>query len=139
MKRISASIAVLTALAGTGPALADSYGAITYSPSTGALGWPNANDNRGDAETVARRNCDSSADDCRIAIWFRNGCSAVAVGHRGGVRRSAAVDVRPEPAVSSAGNVPAASDPERARASQSRHAARTDNLRLSPVRTGKRE
>ena len=84
MKRISASIAVLTALAGTGPALADSYGAITYSPSTGALGWSNANDNRGDAETVARRNCDSSADDCRIAIWFRNGCSAVAVGHRGG-------------------------------------------------------
>jgi len=84
MKRISASIAVLTALAGTGPALADSYGAIAYSPSTGTLGWSNANDNRGDAESVARRNCDSSADDCRIAIWFRNGCSAVAVGHRGG-------------------------------------------------------
>ncbi|MBB4504833.1 DUF4189 domain-containing protein [Rhizobium johnstonii] len=49
-----------------------------------AIGWSHAYDNRGDAETVARRNCDSSANDCRIAIWFRNGCGAVAVGHRGG-------------------------------------------------------
>ncbi|MDV4161027.1 DUF4189 domain-containing protein [Rhizobium leguminosarum] len=84
MKRISASLAILTVLAGAGPALADSYGAIAYSPSTGALGWSYAHANRGDAEIVARRNCDSSANDCRIAIWFRNACGAVAVGHRGG-------------------------------------------------------
>ncbi|WP_027683844.1 DUF4189 domain-containing protein [Rhizobium leguminosarum] len=82
MKRISASLAIVTVLAGAGPALADSCGAIAYSPSTGALGWSYAHDNRGDA--VARRNCDSSANDCRIAIWFRNACGAVAVGHCGG-------------------------------------------------------
>ena len=82
MKRILASLAVLTLLAG--PALADSYGAIAYSPSTGAAGWSYAYNSRGDAETAARRNCDSSANDCRIAIWFRNGCGAVAVGNRGG-------------------------------------------------------
>ncbi|WP_348640323.1 DUF4189 domain-containing protein [Rhizobium sp. MHM7A] len=35
-------------------------------------------------QTVARRNRDDSANDCRIAIWFRNGCAAVAVGYRGG-------------------------------------------------------
>ncbi|MGR9275675.1 DUF4189 domain-containing protein [Rhizobium leguminosarum] len=72
MKRISASLAILTVLAGAGPALADSYGAIAYSPSIGALGWSYTHDNRG------------SANDCRIAIWFRNACGAVAVGHRGG-------------------------------------------------------
>ncbi|MCH4545831.1 DUF4189 domain-containing protein [Rhizobium changzhiense] len=82
MKRVLASFAVLTSLAGA--ALADTYGAIAYSPSTRAIGWSYAYDNRGDAETVARRNCDSSANDCRIAIWFRNGCGAVAVGHRSG-------------------------------------------------------
>ncbi|MGO7212492.1 DUF4189 domain-containing protein [Rhizobium ruizarguesonis] len=82
MKRISASLAIVTVLAG--PAFADSYGAIAYSPSIGALGWSYAHDNRRDAEIVARRNCDSSANDCRIAIWFRNGCGAVAVGRRGG-------------------------------------------------------
>ena len=84
MKRILASLAVLTLLAGAGPALADTYGAIAYSPSSGATGWSYAYNSRGDAETVARRNCDDSANDCRIAIWFRNGCGAVAVGYRGG-------------------------------------------------------
>jgi len=84
MKRILASLAVLALLAGAGPALADSYGAIAYSPSTGATGWSYAYNSRGDAETVARRNCDSSANDCRVAIWFRDACGAVAVGNRGG-------------------------------------------------------
>ncbi|MGO7888597.1 DUF4189 domain-containing protein, partial [Rhizobium ruizarguesonis] len=64
MQRVLASLAVLTSLAGS--ALADTYGAIAYSPATSAIGWSDAYDNRGDAETAARRNCDSSANDFRI-------------------------------------------------------------------------
>ncbi|WP_237358354.1 MULTISPECIES: DUF4189 domain-containing protein [unclassified Rhizobium] len=71
-------------LADAGPALADTYGAVAYSPSSGTTGWPHAYGNRGAAETVARRNCDDSANDCRITIWFRNGCGVAAVGYRGG-------------------------------------------------------
>ena len=63
-------------------ALADSFGAIAYSPDTGANGWSHDYPSRRGAERAAQDNCD--ADDCRIAIWFKNACGAVAVGSNGG-------------------------------------------------------
>ena len=84
MKRALAFLAVLTIFASAGTASADSFGAIAYSPTTGAAGWSHDYNNRSDAENVARGGCDNRADDCRVAIWFKNGCGAVAVGNNGG-------------------------------------------------------
>jgi serine/threonine-protein kinase len=53
------------------------------SPETGATGWSFSYGNRRDAERKAQRSCNENADDCRVAIWFKNGCGAVAVGDDG--------------------------------------------------------
>ncbi|WP_117192593.1 DUF4189 domain-containing protein [Rhizobium terrae] len=67
-----------------GGALADSFGAISYSPSTGATGWSYDHGSRRSAERTAQDGCFQNANDCRIAIWFKNGCGAVARGDGGG-------------------------------------------------------
>lgn len=84
MKRaILASIAFFTLATTAMPSMAaDSFGAIAYSPATGALGWSYEHNTRRSAESTAYGNC--NAGDCRIAIWFKNGCGAVAVGNGGG-------------------------------------------------------
>jgi serine/threonine-protein kinase len=78
-----------------GSALADSFGAIAYSPSTGATGWSYDHGSRRDAERTARNNCDQSANDCRTAIWFKNGCGALAVGQGGGWGADWGADIDP--------------------------------------------
>ncbi len=68
----------------TGQAAAqDFYGAIAYSPSTGAHGWSFDYRSRNEAENVAKSNCGKHATDCIVPIWFRNACGALAVGSNG--------------------------------------------------------
>jgi serine/threonine-protein kinase len=75
---------VLLAAAGSGSAAAQSnYGAIAYSPSTGAHGWSYDYASRAAAENVALANCRRHAGDCVVPIWFRNACGALAVGTNG--------------------------------------------------------
>lgn len=62
---------------------ADSFGAISLSPETGATGWSHDYNSRREAERVAQSHCFGNADDCRVAIWFKNGCGAVARGPDG--------------------------------------------------------
>ena len=76
---------LLAALAFVGlspPALADSYGAIAYSPSTGANG---ASWSYGDVSTalIAAYGACGQAD-CATIVYVDNGCAALAVGSNGG-------------------------------------------------------
>lgn len=63
-------------------AQADEWGAIAFSPNSGATGYSYNYDTRRIAEGWAMSYCD--ARDCRIVINFRNACGAVAVGRNGG-------------------------------------------------------
>ena len=65
------------------PASAQNYGAIAYSPRTGASGYSYDFGNRARAERAAMRQCRLRGRGCRIAVWFRDGCGAVASGPRG--------------------------------------------------------
>lgn len=60
-------------------ALADNFGAIAYSPQTGASAWSYDFSSRRAAEQNALQRCRSSASDCQIVVWFFNNCGAVAV------------------------------------------------------------
>jgi uncharacterized caspase-like protein len=62
---------------------ADRFGAIAYSPSTGAQGWSYDYGSRELAEQVALANCARYARDCGVPIWFQNACGALAVGPSG--------------------------------------------------------
>ncbi|WP_377289562.1 DUF4189 domain-containing protein [Rhizobium sp. SG2393] len=75
---------VLASLVSAHGALADSFGAISYSPDTGATGWSYSWSSRRQAEREAQQNCYENAGDCRVAIWFKNACGAVAAGDDGG-------------------------------------------------------
>lgn len=78
-------ICLVTLLAAALPsaAIADSYGAIAYSPRSGSAGWSHSFDTRRGAERQAMNGCTRYARDCRVAIWFVNACGAVAVGPDG--------------------------------------------------------
>ena len=65
------------------PAEANNYGAIAYSPSTGASGRSWDYRSRAAAENAALNNWEQHAGDCQV-LWFRNACGAVAVGNGGG-------------------------------------------------------
>ncbi len=58
----------------------DYYGAIAYSPRSAAYGVTYNISTRSNAERRAIRECASrtNARDCRVLIWFRNACGAVA-------------------------------------------------------------
>mgnify|MGYP000989607887 CR=1 FL=1 len=81
---IGAVVGLLVLTAGPGLAHANNYGAIAFSPSTGAHGWANDFSSRAGAERAAMNNCLRHAGDCRIATWFRNACGALAVGSGNG-------------------------------------------------------
>ena len=66
-----------------GAAMADNYGAIAYSPSSGGYGYSYDHLSRRDAENRAMAECRARARGCRIAIWFRNSCGSVARGTNG--------------------------------------------------------
>lgn len=65
-------------------ALANNFGAIAFSPGSGALGWSFDYRSRASAENVALSSCFKHAGDCRIATWFTNACGAIAVGNGNG-------------------------------------------------------
>ncbi len=69
--------------ASAGVALAD-YGAIAFSPGTGAHGYSYGAGSRGQAERVAMSNCRGYASDCRVLVYFQNACAALAVGSGNG-------------------------------------------------------
>jgi hypothetical protein len=64
-----------------GAAFAEEWGAIAYSPRTGADGYSHNYDSKSQAQNAAMSDCNPS--DCRIAVNFYNACGALAVG-RGG-------------------------------------------------------
>jgi hypothetical protein len=57
------------------------YGAIAYSPSTGAFGYSDRYANRASAQTRALSECGKA--DCVVASWFYNNCGAVAMNGNG--------------------------------------------------------
>jgi serine/threonine-protein kinase len=82
MFRITTAFAALMLLCAG--AEAASYGAIAFSPDTGAAGYSTRRQSRGNAQEWALYYCGQHANDCRIAINFRNACGAVARGRNGG-------------------------------------------------------
>lgn len=79
---------LITALAATAMlctgAVAGSYGAIAYSPDTGAVGYATKANSRGQAQSQAMGYCDEYAYDCRVVVNFVRACGAVAQGENGG-------------------------------------------------------
>ena len=61
----------------------DYYGAIAYSPRTGAHGWALNHPSRNAAEKVALSNCSKHAADCKTQVWFKNACGTLATGQGG--------------------------------------------------------
>ena len=62
-----------------GPAAAaDYFGAIAYSPKTGADGWAKDHPSREAAERAALEACRKHAHDCRPVFYFWNTCAALA-------------------------------------------------------------
>ncbi len=57
------------------------FGAIAYSPSTGAYGYAYNGVTRWQAESAAVSYC--GVFDCRSAVWVNNGCASLAVGFTG--------------------------------------------------------
>ncbi len=59
----------------------EKFGAIAYSSSTGKTGNSWNHNNLTAAQNAALASCDQ--DDCKVAIWFKNACGALAVGNNG--------------------------------------------------------
>lgn len=57
----------------------DYFGAIAYSPRTGADGWARDHPSRAAAERAALAGCREHAKDCRKVVWFKNACGALAI------------------------------------------------------------
>ena len=71
-------------LLGAQPASAgDTYGAIAVDPNNGAFGYSTGASDQLEAEGIALANCIAEGDNCEIAIWFKNGCGAVAAANNG--------------------------------------------------------
>jgi serine/threonine-protein kinase len=56
------------------------FGAIAFSPATGATGYTYDMPTREVAEERALQQCGAR---CRTVLWFRNACGALAVGNNG--------------------------------------------------------
>jgi serine/threonine-protein kinase len=82
MRRFSVVVAAMLVLCAG--AEAASFGAIAFSPDTGAAGYSTGRASRANAQEWAMYYCDQHAYDCRIAVNFRNACGAVARGRDGG-------------------------------------------------------
>jgi hypothetical protein len=61
------------------------YGALAYSPSTGAVGYSSKYGTQGEAEGAAIRFCRQygGTDDCKIEVWFNKACGALAANGKG--------------------------------------------------------
>lgn len=82
-KRAVAAALALAGLLGLSDAAYAAYGAIAYSPSSGAYGYSYAYGSRGQAERAALKSCRANGSGCQNAIWFQNACGAVAKGPNG--------------------------------------------------------
>jgi serine/threonine-protein kinase len=83
MKMKIAAVGLLAVLLGT-TAIArddDRYGAIAYSRRTGHYGYSNRADSQRSAERRALESCEGR--DCKIQVWFRNSCGALATSENG--------------------------------------------------------
>ncbi|MGJ8570986.1 MAG: DUF4189 domain-containing protein [Hoeflea sp.] len=67
----------------TSAATATNYGAIAYSPSTGAHAYSYDYPTRRGAESRAMSECASRGRGCKTVIWFKNACAALATGSNG--------------------------------------------------------
>lgn len=76
-------VAALLMFQPSGAHAQNNFGAIAYSPSSGAIGWAYDYSSRGAAERAARRACSRRGRGCRGAVWFRNACGALATGPNG--------------------------------------------------------
>jgi uncharacterized protein DUF4189 len=61
-----------------GEEASETYGAIAFSPATGAWGDAFGHGSRGEAERRALGECSRRARDCTVAVWFKDRCGAVA-------------------------------------------------------------
>jgi Domain of unknown function (DUF4189) len=59
--------------------LQEYFGAIAYSPTSGAHGWAKDHPSRDAAERASLAECRKRAKDCRNVLWFKNGCGALAI------------------------------------------------------------
>lgn len=80
----AATIAAGLLIATSGMAEAANYGAIAYSPSTGARAYSLDYSTRAGAETRALNECRARGRGCKIVMWFKNACGALAAGNGGG-------------------------------------------------------
>jgi serine/threonine-protein kinase len=83
MRRVSQHLLCILALAPSAALAQDYFGAIAYSPRTGAHGWAKDYPSRDAAERAALSICRKHASDCRAVLWFRNACGALATGAGG--------------------------------------------------------
>lgn len=68
----------------TGAAFADNYfGAIAYSRNSGAIGYSYDHASRSSAEGRAMNECRAKGRGCKVVLWFKNACGAVAGGSDG--------------------------------------------------------
>lgn len=80
---LATALAVAVLVTASAGASAQNFGAIGFSPSSGALGWGFDYPTRQGAEDAAMQNCRKYAPDCKIAVSFENGCAAIAMGDTG--------------------------------------------------------
>jgi hypothetical protein len=82
LKRIAA-VGVLVVLVGTAAIARDDdrYGAIAYSRRTGHYGYSDRAATRIGAERRAMELCEGR--DCKVEVWFRNSCGALATSENG--------------------------------------------------------
>ncbi|WP_081615325.1 DUF4189 domain-containing protein [Rhizobium freirei] len=97
--KLTAATTALAITLSTGIASAAQFGAIAYSRDTGSYGSSHNYSSRAGAEEEALSACSSYADDCRVVVYFRNACGALAVGSERGygwgwsARRNQARDI----------------------------------------------
>jgi len=56
------------------------YGSIAFSQNSGAWGYSYGYSSRSAAQRRAMRECRARGYGCRVVVWFRNACGALAVG-----------------------------------------------------------
>jgi serine/threonine-protein kinase len=81
---IAAAIGFTAVSAPVAALAADLYGSIAYSQQTRNYAWATDYNSQYEAENAAMQECYKRAGDCKSALWFVNGCGALAVGDDGG-------------------------------------------------------
>jgi Domain of unknown function (DUF4189) len=81
--RYGAILVLAIAAMGSAARADDYFGAIAYSPSSGADGYSFDYPSQGEAEERALAECNSRGEGCQSVLWFRNACGALAVGPDG--------------------------------------------------------